>query len=120
LDPSVIFNTPHPILPIPFSPFSFPLFLPKAQTHIKLPFNNPLLESQAEASQSSNTSELPTAQPIPSAINRLQAENLGERKFTPMDVDVASRRASEVGGNGKIKIGGEGEGFCRPGDEDCG
>jgi hypothetical protein len=47
-----------------------------------------------------------------------------------MDVDVASRRNSErvfgeeelIGSNGKIRIGGdvEGEGFCRPGDEDCG
>lgn len=47
-----------------------------------------------------------------------------------VDVDVSAQGGSErvlggeaevVGGNGKIRIGGDGgEGFCRPGDEDCG
>ena len=75
---------------------------------------------------------------IPRAINRLQAYEAGqeaERKFTPMDVDVNSRRTSsvrevegqarleegvdeEVNERGKIRIGGEEVGFCRPG-EDC-
>jgi hypothetical protein len=79
--------------------------------------------------------------PIPRAMNRLQAYEAGqddERKFTPMDVDVNSRRTSSIRGvegqarldegvdeevneRGKIRIGGEGVGFCRPGEdcEDC-
>lgn len=81
--------------------------------------------------------EAPTQIPaLPAAINKLQAEGTEERKFTPMDVDVdvdagvASQGNLEkvfgeeeeaAGGNGKIRIGGDGgEGFCRPGDEDCG
>lgn len=120
--PHQLLNTSFPIH-ITLSTFPSSLHLPKPyssyHSSLKLRLTN-LLESQPEASQSPSTSELPTTQAIPPAINRLQAENLGERKFTPMDVDVASRRASEVGGNEKIKIG-EGEGFfCRPGDEDCG
>lgn len=67
--------------------------------------------------------------PIPKAINRLQTEGqvsgFGERKFTPMDVDVQSRPVSSSGevvnARGKIVIGEvEGPSFCRPGDEDCG
>jgi len=70
--------------------------------------------------------------PISKAINRLQASNgqtvgLGERNFTPMDVDVRSRPVSR-NGDGKlvnereiIVVGGNDDlGFCRPGDEDCG
>jgi hypothetical protein len=55
------------------------------------------------------------------------AFGFGERKFTPMDVDVNSRRVSRnedgeiVNRRGKIVIGGVDDmGFCRPGDEDCG
>lgn len=74
---------------------------------------------------------------LPKAINRLQVSEApggGERKFTPMDIDPASRPVSSggVGGegealnsSGKVVVGGESgeseEGVCRPGEdcEDC-
>ncbi|TVY21910.1 hypothetical protein LARI1_G000361 [Lachnellula arida] len=88
----------------------------------------PETSPESKPSVPTQTSALPTRAPIPAAINRLQAEGTGERKFTPMDVDVdvsAQRdpEGEDASGNGKIRIGGdegEGEGFCRPGDEDCG
>jgi len=56
-----------------------------------------------------------------------QGAGFGERKFTPMDVDVKSRPVSSNGEaevineRGKVLIGGDDSmGFCRPGDEDCG
>lgn len=38
-----------------------------------------------------------------------------------MDIDISAPLAvSGVDSRGKIVIAGGGEGFCRPGDEDCG
>jgi len=96
------------------------------------------------SSSSSSTHQLHTATPrtategpaaevaIPKAINRLQggegqALGLGERKFTPMDVDIKSRPTSRGGDGevvnerGKVVIGSEDRvGFCIPGGGDCG
>lgn len=101
-------------------------------------------QSTSAPSQDATTISTSSQQPppLPKALNRLQSSSGSERKFTPMDVDTASAASAglktgaletgeeEMGGleeeekiNEKalIEIGsGEGEGFCRPGDEDCG
>lgn len=80
---------------------------------------------------SASTSSATASAPIPKALNRLQeSESLPnkERKFTPMDIDPASGPILGPGeilnSRGKIVFvgdgDGEGMGFCRPGDEDCG
>jgi hypothetical protein len=78
----------------------------------------------------STHAEQTTTLAIPKAINRLQdgegqSSGIGERRFTPMDVDIKSRHVSSNGdletfGESQKKGGKEGAGFCRPGDEDCG
>ncbi|KAK0125109.1 hypothetical protein ONS96_008975 [Cadophora gregata f. sp. sojae] len=103
--------------------------------------------SQPSSQQGSEPSSLEPAPqnttgintPIPRAINRLQSPlGSNERKFTPMDVDVASRPTSSKGdagegainqdagefvnSRGKIQVVGETiGGFCKPGEdcEDC-
>ncbi|KUJ21124.1 uncharacterized protein LY89DRAFT_681731 [Mollisia scopiformis] len=67
------------------------------------------------------TTTQPTA--LPRAINRLQSSDsaTGERKFTPMDVDVNSRPGSS-GAEKVVVEEQEGTGVCRPSEdcEDCG